>query len=173
MKTEQGIVEKVLVMDPGMSPVSTPLDVIKLDNHGIIGDSHAGATMMKSNQELPNTRQVSLVSVEELNEISNETEIDKIMPEWIGANILVSGIPNLSKLPNGTKVEFANRTVLIVEEANTACSSAGRAIQTHYPSREDIGSRFPKFALGRRGILAWVEHGGDIRSGDSVSVRTP
>lgn len=173
MKTEQGIVKNVLVMEPGMSPVSKPHTSIKLNDKGVEGDSHAGLMMKKEGIELPNTRQVSLVSVEELQAISSELDIEQIKPDWIGANILVSGIPNLSKLPKGTKLEFQNGAVLIVEETNTACSSAGRAVQEHFSPSHKIGSRFPKAAIGKRGLLAWVQQTGNISVGDTVTLHLP
>ncbi|MEK6256640.1 MAG: MOSC domain-containing protein [Chloroflexota bacterium] len=156
-----------------MSPVSNPHSRIKLNSKGVEGDSHAGLMMKKDGIELPNTRQVSLVSVEELQEISGELDIEQIKPDWIGANILVSGIPNLSKLPKGTKLKLQNGAVIIVEEANTACASAGRAVQAHYSLSHNIGSRFPKAAIGKRGLLAWVEQAGNISVGDTVTLYLP
>ena len=58
--------------------------------------------------EIRNTRQISIVSVEELAFIADSMGIDTLQPEWVGANLLVSGmLVELGKRP----FEFFDFTV--------------------------------------------------------------
>ena len=47
-------------------------------------------------QSIRNDRQISIVSAEELALIAKELHVPEVKPEWLGANLLISGIPNLS-----------------------------------------------------------------------------
>jgi MOSC domain-containing protein YiiM len=173
MEELQGIVRNVLVMEPGKSPVSTPREQLRLIPGGIEGDTHAGLTRTSSGEEVCNTRQVSLVSVDELGDIAWAMDLPSVEAGWIGANLLLDGIPDLSRLPPGSRLVFRRETVLVVAEENTPCTSAGRAVQEQYPDKQNLSSLFPKAALGNRGLLAWVEQPGEIRVGDKVRAQLP
>lgn len=173
MQSMNAQVRGLMVMQPGMSPVSTPQPSLEIVPEGIRGDSHAGLTRLSMGEHIPNTRQVSIVSLEELAGVAQELGIPKIEAEWIGANILLEGLSELSATPKGARLQFPGGAVLIVEQANTPCSSAGRSIQTHFPERRDLPAAFPKAAVGRRGLLAWVQQNGVISLGDSVRIDLP
>jgi MOSC domain-containing protein YiiM len=173
MKSMNVQVRGLMVMQPGMSPVSTPQHRLEVIPEGIRGDSHAGLTRLSKGEQVPNTRQVSIVSVEELARVAQALGIPEIEAEWIGANILLEGLPELSATPKGSRLHFPGGAVLTVEQANTPCSSAGRSIQTHFPERRDLPAAFPKAAAGRRGLLAWVQQNGVISLGDAVRIELP
>lgn len=173
MNKIQGIVKYVFVMEPGKSPISTLRDQLRLIPEGIEGDTHAGITMTSGSEEIRNTRQVSLVSVDDLEDIAQAMDLPSIEAGWIGANLLIDGIPDLSKLPSGVRLLFDRGAVLVVSEENTPCTSAGRAVQERYPDKPKLSTLFPKAALGKRGLLAWVEHPGEIQIGDKVSAQLP
>ncbi|WP_204313352.1 MOSC domain-containing protein, partial [Klebsiella michiganensis] len=77
---------------------------------GIAGDFHAGATRRSGGREpwyprgteMRNERQLSLVAADELSIVAERMELKEIKPEWIGANLLIEGVPNLSMLPAGS-----------------------------------------------------------------------
>ena len=82
---------------------------------GIYGESHSGlvrASCVRVRHQYPigteirNTRQISIVSREELAEIAAIMEVDALQPEWLGANLLVSGIPSFSQIPPSTRMIF-------------------------------------------------------------------
>lgn len=173
MQSMNAQVRGLMVMQPGMSPVSTPQPHLEIIPEGIRGDSHAGLTRVSKGEHIPNTRQVSIVSLEELARVAQELGLPGIEAEWIGANILLEGLPELSATPKGARLHFPAGAVLTVEQSNTPCSSAGRSIQTHFPERGDLPTAFPKAAAGRRGLLAWVQQSGVISLGDSVRVELP
>ena len=179
-KTHTGIVQAALVMKPDMSPVSTPMQHITLTWEGIQGDKHGGLTipaggrssLYPEDAEIRNSRQLSLVSEEELEEIAERLSVAELQPEWLGANISLSGIPNLTQLAPGTRLHFSQGAALVVESENTACTSPGRVVQEHFPDTSGLASAFPKAALGKRGLVAWVERPGVIEVGDSIQVWT-
>ena len=80
---------------------------LPLSFEGIPGDFHAGYTRRSGAREpwyergteMRNERQLSLLSEEELRVVARRLEIPELKSEWIGGNILIAGIPNLTKLP--------------------------------------------------------------------------
>ena len=157
--------------------ITTPQSQVKVSFAGFDGDQHAGLTR-KSDSRTPfykrgtlirNERQVTIVSSAELELTARELGIPAIRPEWIGANILLDGIPNLTLLPARTRLFFAGGAVLLVTGENQPCTIAGKAIEKQV-GQAGLAQRFPKAALHRRGLTATVERPGLIRAGDSVTV---
>lgn len=154
---------------------------IRVTMEGFEGDRHAGMTMLANGHTpmfrrgtlIRNSRQVSLVSVEELQDVAGALDVPEILPEWLGANLTLRNVPHFSQLPPGTRLVFPEQTVLVVEGENGPCIFPGRVIQHHYPDKRWLATRFPKAAMHRRGIVAWVERPGVIREGDSVQVILP
>lgn len=175
----QGRVEAVLVSPPDSQLPAQQVDQVEVTLEGFVGDKHAGLTMRAGSSqklypkgaEVRNVRQVSLVSVEELDEISQRLGIPHIRPEWVGANLLISGVPDLTQLRPGSRFYFADGAGLVVEGENLPCTTAGGSLQAHYPDIEGLANKFPKQAIGKRGIVAWVERAGRIRPGEAVVVR--
>jgi hypothetical protein len=178
----EGLVEGVFIVPPeGKMIGSEAVELAEITPEGFAGDRHAGMSML-SNSRTPfytrgtpiwNSRQVSIVSLEELAEVAPRMGIPEIQPAWLGANLAISGIPNLSRLPAGARLFFPDRAVLIVQAENGPCLTAGAEIQTHYPDIPDLAAQFPKQGLHKRGIVAVVERPGAIRPGDAVKVLIP
>jgi hypothetical protein len=101
--------------------------------------------------------------------------LPEIRPEWIGANLLLDGVPRLSMLPAGTLLFFKGGVTLKVDGQNAPCRDAGRAIAEGAGMADiDAGTLlFPKAAKRLRGLVAWVEKPGVIIMGEEVSVRVP
>jgi hypothetical protein len=179
--TLEGLAVAVLVGSSPDSFVTTRLAEAQVDFGGFVGDLHAGVTMLSGGRtphfprrtEIRNTRQVSIVSVEELERIAAQIGVPQLLPEWFGANLLVEGIPNLTFLPPSTRLFFPQETTLVVEGENRPCSNLAAVIQAQYPELEKLGPRLIEAALGRRGIVAWVERPGLIRQGDRLRVEAP
>ncbi len=157
--------------------ITTPQSQVKASFAGFNGDQHAGLTH-KSDSRTPfykhgtlirNERQVTIVSSAELALVASELSIPEILPEWIGANLLIDGIPHLTLLPMGTRLFFAGGVVLISTGENQPCTVAGRAIEQQV-GQPGLAQLFPKAALHRRGLTATVERPGLIRFGDPVIV---
>ena len=144
------------------------IDLAVLSFAGLEGDRHAGLTMrsgvrqkhLPRGTEIRNSRQLSLVSVEELARIAAALGLPRLDYRAFAANVLVSGIPSLTQLPSGTRLVFSSGAVLVVDGENEPCIKVGKR----------IARGFVKAAHGLRGLVAWVERPGPIRRGDSVTL---
>jgi hypothetical protein len=176
----EGKTELCLIAD-GADFRSRRVASLTLDFTGIVGDIHAGATRRSGSREpwyprgteIRNDRQVTIVAADELANVAMAMELPAIAPEWIGANLVLSGLAGLSCLPAGTKLLFAAGASLTVEGGNAPCRIAGRSIGEHYPDREGLDLLFPKLARHRRGLVASVERPGTIHAGEVFSARIP
>jgi hypothetical protein len=157
--------------------------VLELDFEGVRGDFHAGFTRRSGGREpwyargteMRNERQLSIVAPDELARIADAMGIDEVRPEWIGANLLISGVPRLSMLPSGTMLFFRGGVTLKVDAQNGPCRIAGRSVAENagMSDHEAASLLFPKVAKRLRGLVAWVEKPGTITAGEDVSVRVP
>lgn len=180
-RTITGRVQAVLVAPDPNATAAERRQTIALTLAGVEGDRHAGLTMSSGGRtphypqgtEIRNSRQVSLVSVEELEMVAAAMRVPLIAPEWLGANVLLAGIPSLSSLPPSTRLFFESGAVLVVEGENGPCTIAGAEIQAAYPQVDGLARLFPKAAIHKRGIVAWVERAGSIAEGDSVQADIP
>jgi len=161
------------------SIVSEVLERVELTFAGIAGDTHGGLTrsactrfpyLYAEGTPLRNTRQLTLVSSEELAEIASAMEIERVLPAWLGANIEVAGIPRLTLLPPSSRLVFSGGATIVVDIENRPCAFPAQVIDGHFPGK---GRRFIRAAMHRRGLTAWVEREGEIAPGDSVSVFFP
>jgi hypothetical protein len=160
--------------------VSAPLPEIFLSYAGIPGDSHSGLTRKSGAREpwykrgtpMRNERQLSIVSTEDLAEIAATLGVDQVRPEWIGANLMLGGIPHLSLLPPRTLLMFESGAAIRIDGDNGPCKKSGKAIATAVGRRPDIEFGFAAAARQRRGLVGWVEREGVIRPGDPVKVMT-
>ena len=98
-----------------------------------------------------------------------------LKPEWIGANLVISGIPRLSMLPGGTLIFFEGGATLKIDGQNAPCRYAGRSIAQHVGMADiEAGSLlFPRHAKRHRGLVGWVEKPGRIVAGEGISVKVP
>ena len=150
---------------------------------GIMGDFHAGPTRRSGSREpwyargteMRNERQLSIVAPDEMAVVAGRMGLAELKPEWIGANLLIDGIPNLSMLPSGTLLFFKGGATIKVDAQNGPCRDAGRSIAENagMPDREAGSLLFPKVAKRLRGLVAWVEKSGRIVLGEEISVRVP
>ena len=175
-----GTVAACLIADSGTF-VSRPVDALILNFAGIVGDHHAGLTRKSTSREpwyprgteIRNDRQISIVSAAELAEVARAMGIPTIAPEWIGANIVLDGIADLTLTPGGTRLFFAGGATLLVEAENNPCRIAGKSIRDHQPEAIDGDLSFPKLARRKRGLVASVEKPGVIAVGEAFKVRLP
>jgi hypothetical protein len=156
---------------------------LQLDFEGVAGDFHRGHTRRSGGREpwyprgteIRNERQVSIVATDELSKIAKGMGIPNIAPEWIGANLVLDGVPHLSLLPAGTLLFFRNGVTLKVDAQNGPCRLAGRSVADHAGMADiEAGALlFPKAGRRLRGVVAWVEKPGTITKGEEISVRIP
>ncbi len=158
---------------------SSSLDQVNVSYGGFDGEDHGGLTrdscsrvklQYKKGTEIRNTRQISILSQEELDAVANEMGLEEIEPEWIGANLIIEGIPILTQLPPSSRLIFDGGVSLVVDMENGPCRFAAEQIDLHRPGK---GAGFAKIAKGRRGVTAWVEKIGAISLGENVRLHIP
>jgi hypothetical protein len=174
-------IEAVLVCASAQSIASSRMEQIELNFEGIPGDNHYGY-LGKANGRYPeykrgtpirNSRQVSIISTEEMQQVAEGLGIPAIQPEWLGANLYLSGLPALTLLPPSSRLFFESGAVLVVHGENDPCIGPGSLIQENYPGIKGLTSAFVKAAFHRRGLVAWVEKPGLARAGESVVAQIP
>jgi hypothetical protein len=159
------------------------VEELRLGFDGIAGDFHGRTTRRSGGREpwyprgteMRNERQLSLVAADELAVVAQRMGLNEIKPEWIGANLVIEGVPQLSMLPAGSLMFFKGGVTLKVDGQNKPCRIAGQSIAEHVRSadHEATALLFPKMAKRLRGLVAWVEKPGIIRAGEEISVRVP
>ncbi len=176
----QGRVENLLSRqsrETGFEKTATNSLTLTLD--GPQGDCHTGPTRKSDSRTLPlyerdvdirNVRQLTILSVEELADIAESVGVPDIKAEWFGANIVMSGIPDLTLLPPSTRLQFPSLATIVVDLENYPCSQIAKVVGQHYPEAQKL---LVKKAMHKRGVTAWGEREGDIKIGDTVKVIIP
>ncbi|WP_068114456.1 MOSC domain-containing protein [Tropicimonas marinistellae] len=146
---------------------------------GIEGEAHGGLTRASCSRvtaqyprgtEIRNTRQISIASAEELAAVAAEIGIDRFDPAWIGAGMVVSGLPDFTHIPPSSRLQADSGATLTVDMENRPCTLPVPEIDADKPGR---GAAFKAAAKGRRGVTAWVEREGVLRLGDSLTLHIP
>jgi MOSC domain-containing protein YiiM len=107
--------------------------------------------------EILNRRQITIVSVEELDRIAEELGVESALPEWLGANVLVKGFPELTKLTMGSRILFPSGAGLICMGETQPCTLPGDEIQKHYNDHEKLSLRFVRAGYKRSGGESYVQ----------------
>ena len=156
-----------------------PCEAVTATFAGIEGETHAGVTapsctrmkdLYKPGTEIANTRQVSVLSAEELAGIAAAMGMESLSPSLLGATMVLSGIPDLSYLPPGSRLQGPDGATLVVNLNNRPCTIPSRAIELAHPGK---GKLFKPAAEGKRGLVAWVEHPGVFTLGDEIRLFVP
>jgi hypothetical protein len=143
------------------------------------GDCHTGLTRLsdsrtlqtyKPNTVIRNVRQLSIISSEEMVEVAKALDLPEMNPSWLGANLVTSGIPDLTLLPPSSRLQFPSGATLVVDTENLPCRQVADVISNSYPEK---GSMFVKAATHKRGVTAWVEREGLVSVGDTITVFIP
>jgi hypothetical protein len=160
---------------------TTATDSLTLGFEGIAGDRHGGFTRRSGGREpwyprgteMRNERQLSLLSPDDLATIARGMEVPEIRPEWIGGNLLISGIRDFTLLPPRTCLFFAGGVTIRIDGLNVPCRFSGRSVAAHYPGREGLDIAFVRAGKHARGLVGWVEKPGVIRAGEALEARLP
>lgn len=167
------------VIDSETNLRSEQLEQAELTFAGIEGECHGGltrpaCTRTKSQYpvgtEIRNVRQFSVLSAEELAEIAGSMELEAIDPRWLGASMVLEGIPDFTHVPPSSRLQFTSGASIVVDMENRPCVYPGREIEK---DAKGFGPKFKPAAKDRRGVTAWVEREGAIRLGDTVTLHIP
>ena len=154
---------------------------IQVELAGVVGDRHQSYERSAwQGDKQPkgtirrNERQWSAVSVEELLEIQAAMDVNEpLTATCLGANLCLSGVAELSRLPKGTLLKFPSGAELSVEEYNPPCHDMSKKLAAMYSTRsgESLSSTaFSVAAKLTRGVVGVVEVAGAINAGDEVTV---
>lgn len=167
------------VPDRGAGIASVAVPEVELTFAGIADESHSGLTrascsrvtgQYRKGTEIRNTRQVSILSAEEIAAIATAMSVGPLDPAWLGASLVIEGIGDFSHVPPSSRLQGEGGATLVVDMENRACTLPGRAIEDALPGK---GSLFRKAAQGRRGVTAWVEREGRLRLGERLRLHVP
>jgi MOSC domain-containing protein YiiM len=178
--TLNGTVQAVLLTQDPHLLGSVRQAAITADLRGLVGDKHFGMTYASDahipqhplGTEIRNDRQITIISVEEMAGVAVDLNIPEIKPEWMCANLLLQGIPNLTQLPPSTRLRFSQGAVVVVYLENLPCGNVGGIIQRQY-RRPGLSEQFVQVCLHKRGLLACVERAGIIAAGDTFRAEIP
>ncbi|WP_166241217.1 MOSC domain-containing protein [Paenibacillus turpanensis] len=181
MKTFTAIVEAVLTATDPSTFVTRREQEIRIELAGIPGDRHYGLLRPADVRQsfyprgtmIANRRQISIVGAEEMEQIATLLETGEILPEWLGANILLRGYAPLTLLPQGARLLFERgSTGLICEGENLPCSGPAKVIAASC-DRPELAKKFVPAAKQKRGIVCSVEKEGTVAPGDTVRIMIP
>ena len=154
-------------------------DELRLTFDGPEAEAHAGRLRPSCSRVLAlhprgtpiaNTRQLSLLSAEDLAAIAAAMGLEWLDPALVGASAVVEGLPDFSHLPPSSRLQGPDGVTLVVDMQNLPCTLPARRIEAAHPGH---GARFKAAARGRRGITAWVERPGTLRPGDALRLFVP
>ncbi len=161
-----------------------------LDMQGIVGNRHSGALReagprepwLPRGQMIRNDRQLSALSTEELAMIAARLSLTDPAPGSIGANLVVTGIDDFSRIAPGSHLaiggawggvgRFDGNAVLRVEAYNKPCRGPGRKLAAAH-DRPRLEFDFVTAAASLRGLVLSVSCPGRIKPGDAVIVVGP
>ena len=147
--------------------------------HGLLGARHEGENrpscvrvknLYPTGTEIRNVRQLTILSEEELAEIASEIEVEILDPGLLGANLILSGIPDFTHVPPSSRLQAPDGATLTIDMENRPCVFPGREIEQDAAGH---GTGFKPAAKGRRGVTAWVERPGRLKIGDALTLFVP
>jgi MOSC domain-containing protein YiiM len=158
---------------------SVPLQEMPLSFAGFVGEVHAGLTRPSCSRvtkqhpkgtEIRNVRQLCVVSAEEMAEVAAKMGLQAMDYAWVGASLVLDGIPDLTHLPPSSRLQGPDGVTLVVDMENLPCQEPAVTIDKALPGQ---GMGFKQAAKGKRGVTAWVEREGVLRLGDVVRLHIP
>ncbi|PRY95634.1 MOSC domain-containing protein [Hasllibacter halocynthiae] len=168
-----------VVPDREAALASAPRASLTLGFAGPEDEDHGGRTRLSCGRvvdqhpfgtEIANVRQLSVVSAEELAAMAEGMELDEVDPAWMGATMVVEGIPDFTKVPPSSRLQGPDGATLVVDMENRPCQLPARVIEGEHPGK---GGAFKGAARGRRGVTAWVERPGTLALGDELVLHVP
>lgn len=163
--------------EPAISGVAR--DRLELGFGGLTDAPYAGRTRPSCSRvtaqhpkgtEIANTRQLSIVSAEEMAAIAADIGLEALDATWLGATLVIEGLPDFSHVPPSSRLQADSGTTLVIDMQNRPCHQPGLSIDRARPGH---GKAFKAAAKGRRGVTAWVERPGSLAIGDRLRLHLP
>ena len=167
MTTLQARVEAVCLSIPGVRVAKAPQDEAFIGPHGLVGDRHEAEFRRLYGRLVPNQRQWSAVSTEEVQSLCADLGVPPFAIGDLGENLRFSGVV-LADVPNGSLIEFPSGAKLTVSGQNVPCINAAIALASVYGA--NIKETFVRSAYGRRGLVGTVLEPGLVRKGEIAQI---
>ncbi len=167
------------VCDRDAALASDPETSVTLTFAGPLGEAHGGLTRPSCSRVLDvyprdtpirNVRQLSILSIEDLDAIAAAMNLDRVDPAWLGASMVLRGLPDFSHIPPGSRLRAPDGCTVTVDMQNRPCNLPAKVIED---ARPGFGRAFKAAAKNRRGVTAWVEREGQINTGDELRLFIP
>ncbi|MEX0309107.1 MAG: sulfurase [Tateyamaria sp.] len=158
---------------------ATPAEAVDVTLDGFPGEDHGGPTRPSCSRvrtqytpgtEIRNVRQLTILSAEELAATAAAMGLERIDPAWVGASMIIEGIPDFTRVPPSSRLMADSGVGITIDMENRPCVYPGKEIEQE---AEGFGKLYKPAAKGRRGVTAWVEHGGRLAVGDSLTLHVP
>jgi hypothetical protein len=158
---------------------SEACDAVALTYEGITGEARAGLTRASCARttrqhpvgtEIRNVRQLSVLAQEELGQIAQTLDFDDFDPSWLGASMVVQGLPDFTHIPPSSRLQGESGATLVIDMENHPCTLSAREVEHARPSH---GIGFKPAAKGLRGVTMWVERPGTLRVDDQLRLHIP
>jgi MOSC domain-containing protein YiiM len=155
------------------------VEALTLTFAGPEGEVHGGLTRPSCSRVLRqhprgttirNARQLCLVSEEEMAEVAARLGMARIDPAWVGANVVVRGLPDFTHLPPSSRLQAPDGATLVVDMENLPCQEPA---VTMARATGGQGRAFKEAARDRRGVTAWVEREGRLALGEGLRLHVP
>lgn len=164
-----------LLTADGGDYVTRTVSELRLKFEGIENDRHAGflrtadarTPWHRRGTPIANTRQLSIVSIEECAEMAELLGLNDVDPALLGANVVVSGLPQLSLLTPASRLLFPSGAAIFITEQNAPCRHPAEKLARVYNTPR-IATEFVNAAIGRRGLVGIVEREGMIAVDDPI-----
>lgn len=167
------------VVDRGDSLRSIAVDQVEFDYAGIKGEWHSGLTRASCSRvvsqypkgtEIANTRQISILSEEDLAQTASAMGLPELLPEWLGASIILKGMSDFTNIPPSSRLISTSGVGLVIDMENAPCQFPAQEIEHEHPGK---GKLYKPAAKGKRGVVAWVERPGCLSLGEKVTLHVP
>jgi hypothetical protein len=167
------------VTDRAATLRSAPMAEVLASFAGVEGEEHAGLTRPSCSRvsaqhprgtTIRNVRQFSVVSAEDLAAVAAKMGVPAVEPAWIGASLVIEGIPDFTHVPPSSRLQGPDGVTLVVDMENRPCHLPTKVIDEDAPGH---GKAFRAAAAGRRGVTAWVEREGWLRLGEVLRLHIP
>ncbi|CUH75563.1 Putative metal-sulfur cluster biosynthesis proteins YuaD [Tritonibacter multivorans] len=158
---------------------ASPREAMELGFHGVTGERHAGenrpscvrmTNLYDKGTEIRNVRQLTILAQEELDAIAAEMGMEALDPSYLGASLILRGIPDFTHVPPSARLQGPDGVTLTIDMENRPCIIPGREIEKDHAG---YGPKFKTAATNRRGVTAWVERPGSLKLGESLRLFVP
>lgn len=158
---------------------SQPCDQLTLRFEGAQGEDHGGLTRPSCSRvvaqhprgtRIANTRQLCVMSAEEIAFVAAKLGIPALDPAYLGASIVLEGLPDFTHVPPSSRLQGPDGATMVVDMENRPCHLPAREIDADMPG---VGKSYKTMSKGKRGVTCWVERPGELRIGDLLRLHIP